>query len=102
MLTPIIFLSFGFILLVAGAETLVRGSANIANIGLILGITALINPLRINRQLLRNQIPQMIAASLLLWILLLDNSLGFFDGMILTTALLAFLVYNFRQASVET
>jgi|AP95_1055475.scaffolds.fasta_scaffold02192_4 cation:H+ antiporter len=151
MLTPIIFLSFGFILLVAGAETLVRGSANIAlragisplivgltivalgtsapelavsvrsitsdlsglalgnvigsniaNIGLILGITALINPLRITRQLLRNQIPQMIAASLLLWILLLDNSLGFFDGMILTTALLAFLVYNFRQASVET
>ncbi|MCH8176385.1 MAG: calcium/sodium antiporter [Proteobacteria bacterium] len=151
MLTPIIFLSFGFILLVAGAETLVRGSANIAlragisplivgltivafgtsapelavsvrsitsdlsglalgnvigsniaNIGLILGITALINPLRITRQLLRNQIPQMIAASLLLWILLLDNSLDFFDGMILTTALLAFLVYNFRQASAET
>ena len=151
MLTPIIFLSGGFILLVAGAETLVRGSANIAlragisplivgltivafgtsapelavsvrsitsdlsglalgnvigsniaNIGLILGITALINPLRITRQLLRNQIPQMIAASLLLWILLLDNSLDFFDGMILTTALLAFLVYNFRQASAET
>ncbi|MCH7672156.1 MAG: calcium/sodium antiporter [Proteobacteria bacterium] len=151
MLTPIIFLSGGFILLVAGAETLVRGStnialragisplivgltivafgtsapefavsirsitsdlsglalgnvigSNIANIGLILGITALINPLRITRQLLRNQIPQMIAASLLLWILLLDNSLDFFDGMILTTALLAFLVYNFRQASAET
>ena len=76
--------------------------SNIANIGLILGITALINPLRITRQLLRNQIPQMIAASLLLWILLLDNSLDFFDGMILTTALLAFLVYNFRQASAET
>ena len=151
MLTPIIFLSFGFILLVAGAETLVRGSANIAlragisplivgltivafgtsapelavsvrsitsdlsglalgnvigsniaNIGLILGITALINPLRITRQLLRNQIPQMIAASLLLWILLLDNALDFFDGMVLTTALLAFLVYNFRQANAET
>ena len=151
MLTPIIFLSFGFILLVAGAETLVRGSANIAlragisplivgltivafgtsapelavsvrsitsdlsglalgnvigsniaNIGLILGITALINPLRITRQLLRNQIPQMIAASLLLWILLLDNALEFFDGIVLTTALLAFLVYNFRQANAET
>ena len=151
MLTPIIFLSGGFILLVAGAETLVRGSANIAlragisplivgltivafgtsapefavsirsitsdlsglalgnvigsniaNIGLILGITALINPLRITRQLLRNQIPQMIAASLLLWILLLDNALEFFDGIVLTTALLAFLVYNFRQANAET
>ena len=151
MLTPIIFLSGGFILLVAGAETLVRGStnialragisplivgltivafgtsapefavsirsitsdlsglalgnvigSNIANIGLILGITALINPLRITRQLLRNQIPQMIAASLLLWILLLDNALTFFDGIILTTALLAFLVYNFRQANAES
>lgn len=151
MLTPIIFLSCGLILLVAGAEILVRGSANIglrigisplivgltivafgtsapelavsirsitsglsglvlgnvigsniANIGLILGITALIIPLRITRQLLRNQIPQMIAASLLLWILLLDNTLNFFDGIILTTALLAFLVYNFRQANIET
>ena len=151
MLTPIIYLSCGLILLVAGAETLVRGSANIAiragisplivgltivafgtsapefavsirsitsdlsglalgnvigsniaNIGLILGITALINPLRITRQLLRNQIPQMIAASLLLWILLLDNALTFFDGIILTTALLAFLVYNFRQANAES
>ncbi len=40
--------------------------SNIANIGLILGITALIHPIKIETQLVKKQIPMLIASSLLL------------------------------------
>lgn len=75
--------------------------SNIANIGLILGITALIYPIPVEEKLFKHQIPLMIAASLLLWLLLIDGDLDFTDGIILVTGLLVFLIMSYRTSSNE-
>jgi cation:H+ antiporter len=72
--------------------------SNVANIGLILGFTALIAPLLVPRSLLKREVPFMIGASLLLFVLVLDGYLGFFDGALLFTLLLVFLGYCLRTA----
>lgn len=72
--------------------------SNIANIGLILGFTALIVPLLVPRSLLRREVPFMIGASLLLFLLMLDGNLSFIDGALLFTLLLVFLGYCLRTA----
>jgi Ca2+/Na+ antiporter len=60
--------------------------SNIANIGLVLGIMALIKPIRIERQLVRKQIPLVIISSMLMGVLLLDGQLDQSDGLFLTMA----------------
>lgn len=72
--------------------------SNIANIGLILGVTALIHPIRIERDLIRHQIPVVIACSVLMGLLLLDGEIGRLDGVILCTGLLVYLVRSFSEA----
>jgi len=73
--------------------------SNIANIGLILGITALICPIPIEAKLFRQQIPLMIGASLLLCLLLIDGELNFLDGVILMLGLISFLVLSYRASN---
>lgn len=75
--------------------------ANIANIGLVLGIMALIKPIRIERQLVRKQIPLVIISSMLMGVLLLDGQLDQSDGLFLTMGLLGYLIISYRQASAE-
>lgn len=94
---------------VAGNSGIALGNvigSNIANIGLILGITALIRPIKIESQMVKRDIPIMIAASLLFWGLLLDDGLSFIDGAILSTLLVTYLSYSYftadKQASDET
>lgn len=72
--------------------------SNVANIGLILGFTALIAPLLVPRSLLKREVPFMIGASLLLFVLVLDGYLGFYDGALLFALLLVFLGYCLRTA----
>ena len=72
--------------------------SNIANIGLILGITAIICPISIDRQLIRKEIPLIIFCSLLMWGLLLDGTLAMLDGAILTVGIIMFLVYSYFQS----
>ncbi len=57
--------------------------SNIANILLILGVAAVISPLVIKRQLIRFDMPIMLALSLLLLLLSLDGVLSFVDGLLL-------------------
>tara|TARA_B100002003_G_scaffold52179_1_gene47390 strand:+ start:2042 stop:2473 length:432 start_codon:yes stop_codon:yes gene_type:complete len=75
--------------------------SNIANIGLVLGIMALIKPIRIERQLVRKQIPLVIISSMLMGVLLLDGQLDQSDGLFLTMGLLGYLIISYRQASAE-
>lgn len=90
---------------VAGNSGIALGNvigSNIANIGLILGITALIRPIKIESQMVKRDIPIMIAASLLFWGLLLDDGLSFIDGAILTTLLVTYLSYSYFTADKQT
>ncbi|PLY00628.1 MAG: cation transporter [Desulfuromonas sp.] len=67
--------------------------SNIANIGLILGVAALLTPIAVARRTLRREFPFMLGASVLLTLLALDLQLGFLDGLLLFVLLLVFLGY---------
>jgi cation:H+ antiporter len=70
--------------------------SNIANIGLVLGITALVVPLSVNSRILRREYPLLFGITLLAGALLLDGELGQLDGGILLTGtalLLGWLVW---------
>ncbi len=57
--------------------------SNITNIALVLGITALIAPLVIKSEIVRREIPILLAVSLLAYVLMADGELGFIDGVLL-------------------
>ena len=61
--------------------------SNIFNIAVILGLSAVISPLKINIQVLRVDIPIMIGFSILLWFLLLDSAISRFEGTCLTVTI---------------
>jgi cation:H+ antiporter len=65
--------------------------SNIANIGLVLGITAIIAPLPFSKPVRQAELPWLLGATLLTMFLLFDRNLSFFDGAILLTGLAAIL-----------
>jgi cation:H+ antiporter len=71
--------------------------SNVANIGLILGLTALAYPLVTTTAFLRREVPWMLAATLLAMPLLFDGRLGRVEGLLLWLALAAFLLAAFRS-----
>lgn len=75
--------------------------SNIANIALILGVAALIRPLKVHANVIMREIPIMIAISVLLLILLIDGDVGFIDGIILVGGLIIYLVVNVILARKE-
>lgn len=72
--------------------------SNIVNIGLILGITALIRPIEVKSEMVKRDIPIMILASMLFWGLLLDGELSLIDGVILLSFMLGYLVFSYFSA----
>jgi cation:H+ antiporter len=76
--------------------------SNIFNVLFILGVSALIVPLVVNVQLIRQEVPIMIGASLLLLALTMDGKLSFFDGLFLFVLLVAYTVFLVRQSRQET
>lgn len=86
---------------VKGSASMAAGNiigSNIANVGLILGAAALVSPLVVARTTLRREIPMMVAASLVAYLMAWDGSLGFTNGLILFLSLLAFLAYCVKTA----
>jgi cation:H+ antiporter len=79
-----------------GASSMAAGNivgSNIANIGLILGVAALIAPIDVARSTLVREIPIMVAASVGVYILALDGEIAFVNGLLLFISLLIFLAY---------
>ncbi|MEJ5867457.1 calcium/sodium antiporter [Pseudokineococcus sp. 5B2Z-1] len=64
--------------------------SNIANVLLILGLSALVLPLLVGRQLLRVDVPVLLAVSALAWVLSLDGDVGRLDGALLLVLLVAY------------
>jgi cation:H+ antiporter len=67
--------------------------SNIANVLFILGLTALIAPLVVSRQIIRLDVPIMIGASLLTWALAWDGSLSRLDGALLFAGIVAYTAF---------
>jgi cation:H+ antiporter len=76
--------------------------SNIFNVLFILGVSALIVPLVVNIQLIRQEVPIMIGASLLLLALGLDGTLSMGDGAFLFALLIAYTVFLVVQSRSET
>jgi len=76
--------------------------SNIFNVLFILGLAALITPLVVNIQLIRQEVPIMLGASLLLLIFALDGSIGMVDGAVLFGLVLAYTVFLIVQSRKET
>jgi cation:H+ antiporter len=76
--------------------------SNIFNVLFILGLSALIAPLVVNIQLIRQEVPIMLGASLLLLALGLDGRLSFLDGGFLFLLLVAYTVFLVVQSRRES
>jgi cation:H+ antiporter len=77
-----------------GNPSLAVGNAlgsNIANIGLILGLTGLVYPMRVDRSTVRRELPLLAAVTLLTAILMGNGSLTRVDGIILAAGLATFI-----------
>ena len=61
--------------------------SNIANIGLVLGVTAIVAPLPFSKRVRRTELPWLLGATLLALFLMFDLELGFFDGLLLLAGL---------------
>ncbi len=147
----LLYMGGGVVLLVAGAEALVRGAAalalrfgitplvvgltvvafgtsspelvvsvkaalggngpvalgnvigsNIANLGLIVGLSAALSPLVVDRRLLTHDVPVMIGSMLLLWAFLIDGVLSSIEGIILTCGIVLYTVWGIASSRRET
>ncbi len=76
--------------------------SNLANIGLILGLTALIRPLDVAARVVWREVPLMLVVTLLLYPLGWDRVLSRMDGGILLMVLLAYLFFVFRSVEEES
>jgi cation:H+ antiporter len=92
----------------AGSSDLAIGNvvgSNIANVLLILGLSALIAPLLVHEQIIRQEVPIMIGASLVVAAMALDGTIGRVEAGLLAVLVLAyttFLVVQSRRTSPET
>ena len=75
--------------------------SNIANIGVILAISALITPIKLDWSIFRREIPFVIGFSVLVLLMALDGELGRVDGLILVLSFAAFSTLIYRQAIRE-
>lgn len=84
-----------------GSPVLGIGNAlgsNIANIGLILGVTIVIVPIAVHSDTLKREFPVLVLVCLIAFFLVLDNRLGTWDGIVLITLLVVILAWLVRLA----
>ena len=72
--------------------------SNISNILLILGASAAVTPLVVQRRIIRLEVPLLIAASLLTLILAMNGVLGRLDGLLLVGAGAGYTAFLVREA----
>ena len=81
-----------------GAHTdLILGNivgSNISNVGMVIGISAIISPLIVSKATTRKEVPIMIGVMLLLVAISVDGEISQYDGILLIAGLIAFTVYT--------
>ncbi|MES9861202.1 MAG: calcium/sodium antiporter, partial [Candidatus Thiodiazotropha sp. 4PDIVS1] len=78
--------------------------SNIANIGLILGVTALVIPLSVHSSVLKREYPILLAVTVVCILLMWDGSLSRLDGSILIILLLAvfgWMIYTAKTGEAD-
>ncbi len=88
----------------AGSSDIAVGNvvgSNIANIGLILGLSGLIVALPVHISLMRREIPVMIGVSIITFLMALDGEVGRPEGLLLFACLLLFTGYLMIESRRE-
>lgn len=75
--------------------------SNIANIALILGITAMVKPLSISSSILRRELPLMVIVTVIAGALLWNNYLSFSEGLLLIALFVAFILVMLKISKQE-
>jgi cation:H+ antiporter len=68
--------------------------SNVANIGLILALAALVQPVRVERGLPRREVPLLVGVSVLFAALVWDGTLGTLDAAVLVAGFVAFIAWT--------
>ena len=76
--------------------------SNIANVLLILGLTASFYPIMVQRKILWYQVPIMIGTAFLFLLLSFDGSLSSLDGFILLVTMALFLFWQFKSETRQS
>ena len=79
-----------------GVGTIAIGNivgANVANVGLIIGVSALVRPLVVQRSTWRKEVPIAVAAQVLLFVFCVNGTLQRWEGVVLVAVLLAFVIW---------
>jgi len=72
--------------------------SNITNIGLMLGITAMLYPLQIHSKLLKREMPVLLVIITLSYFILWDRELSFANGLLLLTLMFLMLAFTIWEA----
>ena len=75
--------------------------SNIFNILFVIGLAALVVPLLVNQQLIRIDVPLMIGASVILFLMSLDGKITRIDGAILFSGIISYTVWAIRKSRRE-
>lgn len=75
--------------------------SNLANIGLILGTTAVVTTLKVSGTVLRREVPVMLVITMLLYPVMGDLRVGRLDGLILLATLAFYLIFVLRSTGEE-
>jgi cation:H+ antiporter len=72
--------------------------SNIANVGMVIGVAAILVPLAVKKSVLKKEIPIMLGVSILLVLVSIDGEISQYDGVLLLLGLGLFAFYTFRDA----
>ena len=72
--------------------------SNIANVGMVIGIAAILVPLAVSKSVLKKEIPIMLGVSVLLILISIDGEISQYDGILLLAGLGVFAYYTFKDA----
>lgn len=75
--------------------------SNICNIGLILGLSAIIKPVVIHRQIIKREMPILIVSSLVFVWMLSDKVVETWEGALLFGGILAYVIASLIQCKKE-
>jgi cation:H+ antiporter len=76
--------------------------SNIFNVLFILGLSALITPLAVSKQLIRLDVPLMIVASLVMVVFAWDGGIQFWEAALLFTGIVTYTIFLIRESRRET
>lgn len=88
-----------------GSDDIALGNiigSNISNIALILGLAAMIQPLKVQASIIRKDVPILLGTSLLLVFFLMDGVITQLEGVIFFLGVVVFTVVSVRMAKKET